>query len=452
MIFKNKKILVVGAGISGISVAKVLQEIGAQVCLSDSKKIEDVNHDLTGLIDSGVSLNFGEQDEAILADLDYMIISPGISINAPLVLAAKAKGIIVLSEVEVAFQLAQAPILAVTGTNGKTTTTTLLSSLLTQTGKKVHVGGNLGMALSNEAILAQADDLIIAEISSFQLEGVCDFKPHIAAILNITPDHIDRHGNLENYQAAKEKIFAQQDENDFLVLNYDDTKVAKLAAKSKGKVLFFSTKATLREGIFLENHQIVSLFDGEKNIICHKDDLQIKGEHNIQNAMAACAFGIILGLKAEVLAKVLKEFKSVEHRIEFVDTINGIEYYNDSKATNPESAIKALEAFAGGVILLAGGHDKMTDLTQFMQEIKKKTVCLILIGEATARFKENALKHKIDNIYTATSMEDAVAYAHEIAKINQVVLLSPACSSYDMFKNYEERGKVFKQLVKNLKR
>ena len=451
MIFKDKKILVLGAGISGISVANVLQQEGAIVCLSDSKKIENINNNLSCLIDIGVVLKLGNQSEDILNDIDYMVISPGVSINAPLVKKAQEKGIIVMSEVEVAFNLAQAPLLAVTGTNGKTTTTTLLGEMLKHTGKRIFVGGNIGMALSAEAKAAEKDDLIIAEISSFQLEGVIDFRPHIAAVLNITPDHIDRHGTVENYKLEKEKIFTKQTESDFLVLNFDDSKVREMAIKSVGKVIFFSTRELLKEGIYLENDNIVINYCGEKSIICHKDELQIKGEHNIQNAMAACAFGIILGISSDNMAATLREFKSVEHRIEFVDIINEVEYYNDSKATNPESAIKALEAFAGNVILVAGGHDKMTDLTDFMQEIKNKVDCLILIGEATARFKENAEKHGVKNIYCAQSMEDAVKYAYNIAKFPQVVVLSPACSSYDMFKNYEERGKVFKNLVESLK-
>ena len=451
MVFKGKKIIVLGAGISGISVAHVLQQEGAQVCLSDSKKREDITNDLSCLLDVGVDLKLGNQSNDVLEGMDYMVISPGISINAPIVKKAQENGIAVMSEVEVAFNLAKAPILAVTGTNGKTTTTTLLGELLKHTGKKVLVGGNIGMALSAEAKSADKDDLIVAEISSFQLEGVTEFRPHIAAVLNITPDHIDRHGTLENYKLAKEKIFAKQTNEDFLVLNYDDLKVREMANESAGKVMFFSTKQVLPEGIYLENDNLVANYCGVKNVICHKDELQIKGEHNIQNAMAACAFGVILGIGVDAMSLTLREFKSVEHRIEFVDVINEVEYYNDSKATNPESAIKALEAFAGGVILVAGGHDKMTDLTDFMEAIKSKVSCLILIGEATVRFKENAEKYGVDNIYCATSMEDAVKYAHSIAKYPQAVVLSPACSSYDMFKNYEERGTIFKNLVKSLK-
>ncbi|MPL60654.1 UDP-N-acetylmuramoylalanine--D-glutamate ligase [bioreactor metagenome] len=450
MSFQNKRILVLGAGISGISVAAILQSLGAKVTLSDTRPRQLIDKDFSKLETLGVSLVLGSQDESLLAGIDCVVLSPGVSIYIPLIKAAKAKEIQVISEVEVAYQLCKAPIIAVTGTNGKTTTTTLLGEMLKTTYKDVVIGGNIGQALSQEVAMVGDSGIVIAEISSFQLEAALSFRPKIAVILNITPDHIDRHRTMNTYIKMKEKIFAKQTLNDFIILNYDDDIVRNMANKAQSKVVFFSRKTVLTSGVFVQDDIIKINWNGDVISICSVADLQIKGAHNIENALAACGAAFLAGVKAHEMARVLRGFIGVEHRIEPVVTIKGVQYYNDSKATNPESAIKALEAFSGGVILIAGGRDKKTDLTEFMKLVKEKVRHLILIGEASDRFRESAIQQGVKNISCVVDMKSAVRLAHEFAREKEVVLLSPACSSYDMFKNYEERGRAFKNFVQQL--
>lgn len=450
MEFAGKNVLVLGAGISGMAVAKILQDFGARVILSDAKSQEMLKKDFIPLQKAGVTLALGRQDESLLTGIDTIILSPGISIYSPLVQSAKAKHINVISEIEVAYRICQAPIIAITGTNGKTTTTTLVGEMLKTKGCPVVVGGNIGAALSHEVLEIDKNGLVAAEISSFQLEGAEQFRPHIAAVLNVTPDHIDRHRTMENYIATKERIFAKQNSGDYLILNYDDPIVKAMASKAASQVVFFSRRVELSEGIIVKDNILTVRWQGQSHEVCPVEQMQIKGSHNVENALAACGMAFFAGVNIKDMAEVLRKFPGVEHRIEPVTVINGVEYYNDSKATNPESSIKALEAFAGNIILIAGGRDKNTDLNVFMQLIKQRVDHLILIGEAKERFKQAALKHKIQNIHEADDFRAAVQLAYEFARPPQVVLLSPACASYDMFKNYEERGRVFKELVRNL--
>ncbi len=331
-------------------------------------------------------MRLGEQTEQLLAAVDCVVLSPGVSIYHPLVEQAKQKNILVMSEIEVAYRLCKAPIIAVTGTNGKTTTTTLIGEMFRKAGFKTAVGGNIGDALSREVRDLLPGNIAVAEISSFQLEGVLEFRPHIAAILNITPDHIDRHRTLENYQATKEKIFARQTSEDFLILNYDDPVVRPMAEKAPSQVFFFSSRQVLPSGIFVDDNMIRIRWKDQDIRICSVADMKLFGAHNVENAMAACAAAYLYGVGASDMAAVLKTFPGVEHRIEPITAIEGVTYYNDSKATNPESSIKALEAFAGHIILIAGGRDKNTDLTAFMKLAAQKTDALILLGEAKERF------------------------------------------------------------------
>ncbi|HWR05708.1 UDP-N-acetylmuramoyl-L-alanine--D-glutamate ligase [Sporomusa sp.] len=448
--FLNKKILVLGAGVSGISVANILQQLGAHVTLSDAKSVDKMDKDFSQLAANGVVLALGNQTELLLDGIDYIVLSPGISIYVSLVAAAKRRGIPVMSEVEVAYRLSSAPIIAITGTNGKTTTTTLIGEILKTTGRQVAVGGNIGAALSEQALEVDADGFVVAEISSFQLEGATKFRPHIAAVLNLTPDHLDRHHTMAVYQEMKERIFANQDKNDYLILNYDDVSVRGMAERALGKTMYFSRRQQLDQGIFEHNGTIILKWEEKLIDICTINDIQIKGGHNVENALAACAVGYFAGASPEDMAKVLKTFQGVEHRIEPVAEIAGVGYYNDSKATNPESTIKALEAFPGHIILIAGGRDKNTDLTEFMQLAKERVDHLIVLGEAQQRFTEAATQHGVKNIHNVTSFTEAVTLARSLAQPPQVVLLSPACASYDMFDNYEERGNVFKDLVRRL--
>lgn len=447
MEFSNKNVLVLGAGVSGRSVAEVLASYGAKVTLNDSNKIDDSKEEFQKLKSLAVNIVAGSQDESLLQSMDYIVVSPGISIELPLIATARSKGIVVMSEIEAAYALCQAPIIAITGTNGKTTTTALTGEMMKASGKNTVVGGNIGAALSQEVNGISRDSVVVAEISSFQLEGIIHFRPHIAVVLNLTPDHMDRHHTMEGYQAAKERIFENQRKDDFLVLNYDDTIVQTMAARSISQTVFFSTKRELENGGCVKDDQIVINWQGKRNIICPVKDMKLFGKHNLENALAACCAAFLAGVSPAVMAEVLRNFAGVEHRIEPVATINGVSYYNDSKATNPESTVKALEAFAGNIILIAGGRDKNTDLTEVMTLAKNKVDHLILLGEAKTRFIEAAKQHGVHNIHDVSSFQEAITLAHRLARSPQVVLLSPACASYDMFNNYEERGRVFKELV-----
>ena len=450
MEFKNKSFLVLGAGISGISVANVLSELGAITTLSDAKPVDQLKADIRNKMRSDLRLEFGRQDNALLDKQDYMVLSPGISIYHPLVSVAQSKGIPVVSEVEVAYQLSAAPIIAITGTNGKTTTTTLIGEMVKSLGKKTVVGGNIGVALSQEVFGLPADGLVVAEISSFQLEAIHDFHAHIAAVLNLTPDHIDRHRDVATYQAMKERVFANQCAEDYTVLNYDDPTVRAMKNRVPGKVLFFSRKEQFSEGVFVHEGKITIRRLGQQICICPVSDMQLRGGHNLENALAACGVAHLAGVLPEAMARVLRKFQGVEHRIEAVATINDVAYFNDSKATNPESSVKALEAFDGHIVLIAGGRDKNTALDEFMSLVSERTDHLILIGEASERFAQEAQKHGVKNIHMVDDLAMAVQLSYQLAVFPQVVLLSPACASYDMFNNYEERGKLFKAFVHRL--
>ena len=387
------KILVIGAGISGFAAAKIAKKLGADVTLSDAKNESDIKYNFDELRNLGINLTFGKQSENLLDGVDEVIVSPAVPLRIPILQAALNKKIPVISEVELAFRLAKSPICAVTGTNGKTTTVTLLGLLLASEFEKVGVGGNIGVALSEVSLNVGEGGIIAAEISSYQMEATNNFKPHISAILNVTPDHLKRHGTMEVYQAMKEKIFAQETAEDFLVLNFDDEKVRTMKSRAGCKVFYFSRKKILDEGAFLRDNKLVIKIDGKTYELCTIDELGIKGGHNVENALAASMTAYLAGVKAENISKVLKSFQGVEHRIEFVREIDGVKYYNDSKATNTDSAIKALETFDGHINLIAGGDDKLTDLTEFLKLVNERVDNLILVGDAAERFKADAIKN-----------------------------------------------------------
>ena len=442
----DKNILVIGAARSGIAAAKIAKNFGAHVTLSDSNTELDVAID-------GVEIKLGKQTDELLRGVDLIIVSPAVPIKIPVLKSASAKNIPIISEVELAFDLAKSPICAVTGTNGKTTTVTLLGLLLKEKFSRVGVGGNIGVPLSEVALEVGAGGCIAAEISSYQMEATKNFHPHISAILNVTPDHLKRHGSMEVYQLMKEKIFAQQTAEDFLVLNFDDERTREMIDRAACKVLYFSRTRELSEGAFVKNNSLVIKLNGATHKLCTIDELGIKGGHNVENALAAALIAFLAGVDAEKISSVLKTFQGVEHRIEFVRELDGVKYFNDSKATNTDSAIKALETFAGHIVLIAGGDDKGTDLTDFLRLVNERVDRLILVGDAAARFKACALEKNFpaEKILEAGySMERAVALAKEIARPPQIVLLSPACASFDMYGDFEERGRDFKRIVGEL--
>ena len=450
MQFEGKKILVIGAGISGFAAAKIAKKFGANVALSDAKAESDLKYDFSELRQSGIELLFGKQTDDQLDGVDLIIVSPAVPLRIPLLQSAIARGIEIISEVELAYDLARSPICAVTGTNGKTTTVTLLGLLLETAYPKVGVGGNIGVALSEVALEVGEGGCIAAEISSYQMEATKHFRPRVSAILNVTPDHLKRHGSMEVYQAMKERVFAQEEPSDYLVLNYDDERTRGMIDRAPCRVYYFSRRCELDEGAFVSDGELVIKIGGRLEKLCSIEELGIKGAHNVENALAASMVAALAGATAEGMRPVLMKFTGVEHRIEFVRELDGVKYYNDSKATNTDSAIKALETFDGGIILIAGGDDKGTDLTEFMTLVKARVDELILVGDAAARFKAAAIEIGIDasRIHeVGYSMSAAVELARKIAARGQIVLLSPACASFDMYDGFEARGRDFKRLV-----
>lgn len=447
MEYKGTHILVLGAGVSGIGVAHIVAGLGAHVVLNDYKQVSFDKKTEHLLEESGVEVITGRQDFSLLDGVERIIVSPGIALTIPILEEAKRRHIEIVGEVELAYEISKAPILAVTGTNGKTTTTTLLAEVVKAAGKPVFVGGNIGLSLSEAAHKATEDGYVVAELSSYQLESSVTFRPKGGIMLNITPDHLQRHKTMEAYQYAKEAIFRRQRADDFMVLNIDDPIVADMAMRVPGKVLSISQQRRVTDGAFFENGVCYAVQNGKPDPVVTVKEIHIPGAHNVENILAIVALSYALGFSKESIVSAIDSFNGVEHRIEKVTTYKGITYYNDSKATNTDSAIKALDAFHQPVILLAGGHDKMTPLEDFMAKVKSNTKAVIFMGEAANRFTQAAITAGVTNIYRADSMEEAVTMGADLATEGDVVLLSPACSSFDWYHCFEERGDDFKQCV-----
>jgi len=448
-----KSVLILGAGISGLGAAHVLLRHGADVLISDLKDSVQDKKEKAALTELGARFRFGPQSEELLDGVDTVVVSPVIPKENPIVQAAFRKNIPVISEVELAYRVTKAPILAITGTNGKTTTTTLLGSMVSKSGRPFALAGNLGISLSREAELVPEDGLIAAEVSSFQLEFIKSFRPRAAVILNITPDHLERHHTMEAYVAAKARIFENMDENDCLLLNADDSYTSELKKKAESHthVCLLSTSHEVEEGAFLKGDMLTLRRKGKDIPLCTTGELKLKGSQNYQDALAASFLANEGGVPRDVIVAALKEFTSLPNRIEYVRTLRDVEYYNDSKATNTDAAEKGMSAFGHPVILIAGGYDKGTPLEEFMGEVKKHTKHLILLGAAADRFEKAAKAAGVSSIFRVSSMEEAVKKGQELAKPGDVVILSPACSSFDMYHNMEERGMDFKRIVNRLK-
>lgn len=448
-----KKVLILGAGISGLGAAHVLLRHGAEVLISDLKDTIKDKKEKAALEEQGAIFRFGQQTEELLDGVDTVVVSPVIPRENVVVSAALSKNIPVMSEVELAYQVTKAKILAITGTNGKTTTTTLLGSMLSHSGKPFALAGNLGISLSREAELLPSTGWIAAEVSSFQLEFINTFQPKAAVILNITPDHLERHHTMDAYVAAKARIFENMDETDCILLNAEDPYTPKLRemAESHTHVCLLSTAHEVEEGAYLDGDQLVIRRHGENIYLCRTEELQLKGKQNYQDVLAAAFLAHEGGVPTDIIISSMKTFTALPNRIEFVRKLDNVSYYNDSKATNTDAAIKGMEAFEKPVVLIAGGYDKGTPLEDFMEKVKCHTKELILLGAAAERFELAAKAAGVSSIHRVKDMAEAVLLGRKLAKPGDVVILSPACSSFDMYHNMEERGMDFKRIVNTLK-
>lgn len=444
-----KNVLILGAGISGLGAAHVLLSHGANVTISDLHDLKD-EKEKAALAAAGAKFAIGPQADVLLKGKDTVVVSPVVPRENPVVTAALAEGIPVVSEVELAYRVAKAPILAVTGTNGKTTTTSLLGEMLKASGMPYTVAGNIGESLSLEAERIPADGCIAAELSSFQLEFIDTFRPKAAAILNITPDHLERHHTMEAYAAAKGRIFENMTERESLLLNADDPYTEGFLKTAKAHVYLLSSQHEVEEGAFFRGGELILRVGGEETVLCRESDMKLRGRHNMENALAAAFLAHVAGVSLEAIRKALVRYTALEHRIEYVRTIHGIDYYNDSKGTNTDASQKAVDAFKGPVILIAGGYDKGTPIEEFMSFLALRVKALVLLGAAAERFRAAAAAAGIRHISVTSSMKEAVERAGALAEPGDTVLLSPACSSFDMYRSYSERGRDFKKIVAEL--
>nr|WP_315022624.1 UDP-N-acetylmuramoyl-L-alanine--D-glutamate ligase [uncultured Aminipila sp.] len=451
---ENKKVLIVGMGKSGIAAAQAMLRLGAKVFVQDSKSVSDIEPQLANFLTSrNVKCYFAEKPSC-LDEIDMMILSPGVPLELDFVQEAIAKGVEVVGELEIAFRVGNGNYVAITGTNGKTTTTTLVGEIFKNAKRKTYVVGNIGVAVISMAVSAELDSWLITETSSFQLETTKYFKPKVSAILNLTPDHLNRHHTMENYGLAKAKIYENQDESEYFIANYDDPASFELSkACKKAKVVPFSRKEKLTYGAFVADGHMVIINDaGNLITLCRADELKIPGSHNLENALAAAAISYFAGIDPSVISDTLKNFQGVEHRLEYCGQVDGVRFVNDSKGTNPDASIKAIEAMKKGIILIAGGYDKGSDFTDFIKAFDGRVKHMVLLGKTASKIKEQAEAVGYTDITMAKNMEECVAEAFKLAVPGDTVLLSPACASWDMYTCFEQRGEHFKNCVHGLEK
>ncbi len=447
----DKKILIIGAGLSGIGAARLLLEVGAAPVLYDgntSLSEEAVRENLPK--NSSLRIILGELPKKEREETEVVVLSPGVPVDLPLVEELHENGAVIWGEVELAYHFAKGKLAAITGTNGKTTTTALVGEILRSFYQEVFVVGNIGNAYTKEALNMTEESVTVAEISSFQLETIHSFHPQVSAILNITPDHLNRHHTMECYIRTKEQIARNQDSSDTCVLNYDDEETRQFGKQVKASVLYFSRKHILDRGVYLDASSIIYGTGEERIKVCGIGELQLLGAHNHENVMAAIAVGIAMGVPVEQIRKTVKEFQAVEHRIEFVAEKNGVAYYNDSKGTNTDASIKAVEAMIRPTIVIGGGYDKHVEFDDWVKTFEGRVKWLVLLGATAQQIADTARRYGFDRIEFADSMEEAVQICVGRAEPGDAVLLSPACASWGMFENYEQRGRIFKDLVHGL--
>ncbi len=447
----GKNVLVIGAGKSGTAAARFLNERGAKVALNDSQPLEAWSEAARASKAEGVGLLPGDVPSWLLDQIELVVLSPGVPVKSIPVRYAERAGAEIIGEVELAARFLKGQLIAITGSNGKTTTTTLVGELMRSAGAHTLVGGNIGTPLISLVADARDETWTVAELSSFQLETIRDFHPQIAAVLNLTPDHLDRYTSLVDYGAAKHRIFRNQTESDTAVLNADDAVVNSWAEGLRARVVRFSSTRRLEDGIFLRGTSLVMRDEHGERELHDVREMRLRGRHNVENVMAAFAMGIAAGLPLDSMRETVRGFTPVEHRLELVATINGVEYYNDSKATNVDACVKAVEAFAGmegELVLIMGGRGKGAPYTPLKPLLAGHTRTLVVVGEDAERIA--AELGDAAPVERAADMQDAVCRAQSAAQPGDAVLLAPACASFDMFDSYEHRGRVFKEAVKEM--
>lgn len=451
MELKDKKVLVAGSGKSGIAATDLLKKVGATVTIYDGNE-KLVKEDILSRLEdnSNVNVVLGDLSDEVINDTDLMILSPGIAIDAPFVNKVRDAEVPIWGEVELAYIVGKGKLSAITGTNGKTTTTALVGEILSAYFKDVNVVGNIGTPYTRIAFDSTDDTVTVAEISSFQLETIHRFKPDVSAVLNITPDHLNRHYTMECYTDVKMSICKNQDSDAPIILNYEDEILRNYAPKLHNRIIWFSSRQTLDEGIYLEGKNIVYAQKGQKNVITTTEDTTLVGIHNIENIMAAIGITINMGVPADVIKEAIRKFKAVEHRIEYVKTVDDVLYYNDSKGTNTDASIKAIQAMTRPTVLIAGGYDKKVQFDDWAKELKGKVKCLVLFGDTANQIATTVKKYGFENIIFTKSLKEAVDECKKNAEPGDAVLLSPACASWDMFDSYEQRGDMFKDFVNQL--
>lgn len=452
MNLKGKKVLLIGLAKTGISTIKHLNKLGANIIVNDIKDenmLREILNELNQLKNIEYILGYHPDN---IDDIELVVVSPGVPLDLPFISKIKDKKIELIGEVELAYRLSNKPVfIGITGTNGKTTTTSLVGEIFNRANKDTFIVGNIGNPVIDSIEVANKDSFLVTELSSFQLESIDTFRPRVSALLNFTEDHMNRHHNMKNYIDAKSRIFMNQTEDDFCILNYDDQYVRELEDKIKAKKIYFSRKVELDNGIYLDKDENIVINLDSKLTLLNKNELSLPGNHNLENSMVAAIIAYILNIDIKVIKDVLKTFKAVEHRQEFVRSLNGVMYVNDSKATNPDSAIKAIQSYKNPIILIAGGMDKQSSFDDFLEVAKENVKSLILLGETASKIKECAKKKGFIDIHVVKDMSEAVNIAYKISRENDVVLLSPACASWDMYKSFEVRGNDFKFNVNKLK-
>ncbi|MCH5275503.1 MAG: UDP-N-acetylmuramoyl-L-alanine--D-glutamate ligase [Lachnospiraceae bacterium] len=452
MDLKNKRALIIGSGKSGIAAAKLLYEAGAKPVLFDSNEkleVEEIRGKLTDMDDMEIYVGSLPKEEKESTQL--LVVSPGVPVDTPFIEEFRQRQIPVIGEIELGYLLERGRVVAITGTNGKTTTTTLVGEIMKAYFENVFVVGNIGNPYTLEASRTDESSVTVAEISSFQLETVDTFHPAVSAILNITPDHLNRHHTMENYVAAKEAIAGRQTKDEVCVLNYEDGYLRSFADRCPAKVIFFSSVQTLEDGFYREGDYIYRAKSGKSQKLMNiHTDMNLVGQCNVENVMAALAIAESMQVPLDTTLAVIKTFKAVEHRIEYVAEKCGVTYYNDSKGTNPDAAIQGIRAMSRPTVLIGGGYDKGSEYDEWIEAFDGKVKCLVLIGQTREKIAECAKKHGFSAIKMADSFEEAFRICTETAKSGDAVLLSPACASWGMFSNYEERGRIFKEYVNAL--